>query len=89
MIVLSQLCSKNVNANPAAVAQAIEYETVVFKVSGGGTREHPITPYEGPPTPEKDMRWYELMDGNSNRSENQRAKLIIGSWNDLSNSRNE
>jgi hypothetical protein len=45
------------------VAEAIEYETVVFKVSGGGTREHPITPYEGPPTPEKDMRWYHLMDG--------------------------
>lgn len=47
----------------AAVAEAIEYETVVFDVSGGGTRDNPITPYEGPPTPEKDMRWYELIDG--------------------------
>jgi len=47
----------------AAAAEAVEYETVVFKISGGGTRDDPVTPYEGPPTPEKDMRWYELMDG--------------------------
>jgi hypothetical protein len=45
------------------VADVIEYQTVVFDVSGGGTREHPITPYEGPPTPGKDMRWYELING--------------------------
>jgi len=64
VIVLLLLCSRNTNQSSAAVAEVIEYETVVFKVSGGGTREHPITPYEGPPTPEKDMRWYELMDGN-------------------------
>jgi hypothetical protein len=60
--------SENANVNLAAVAEAIEYQTVVFQVSGGGTREHPITPYEGPPTPEKDMRWYELMDGNSDHT---------------------
>jgi Mycotoxin biosynthesis protein UstYa len=47
----------------AAAAEAVEYETVVFKISGGGTRDDPITPYEGPPTPEKDMRWYELING--------------------------
>ncbi|KAI9764309.1 MAG: hypothetical protein M1840_008527 [Geoglossum simile] len=45
-----------------AAAEAIEYETVVFKISGGGTRDDPVTPYEGPPTPERDMRWYELID---------------------------
>lgn len=49
----------------APIAEAIEYETVVFKISGGGTRMDPVTPYEGPPTPEKDMRWYELMNGKS------------------------
>ncbi|KAH8591205.1 hypothetical protein B0O99DRAFT_675382 [Bisporella sp. PMI_857] len=44
------------------IAEAIEYEEVVFKISGGGTRKDPVTPYEGPPTPEKDMRWYEQMN---------------------------
>ncbi|KAH0559383.1 hypothetical protein GP486_004107 [Trichoglossum hirsutum] len=46
-----------------AAAEAISYETVIFDISGGGTRENPITPYEGPPTPEKDMRWWELING--------------------------
>jgi hypothetical protein len=68
---------RNANFHTAAVAEAIEYETVVFKVSGGGTREHPITPYEGPPTPEKDMRWYELMDGNSIT---QKVKIKANNW---------
>lgn len=45
------------------IAEALSYETVTFKISGGGTRDDPVTPYEGPPTPEKDMKWYKLMNG--------------------------
>jgi hypothetical protein len=41
----------------------LRYETVTFDISGGGTREDPVTDYEGPPTPEKDMKWYELING--------------------------
>lgn len=49
----------------APIGEAIEYETAVFKISGGGTRQDPVTPYEGPPNLEKDIRWYELMNGKS------------------------
>ena len=54
---------KEIDDFTAPIEEAIEYETVVFKISGGGTRQDPVTPYEGPPTLEKDMRWYELMNG--------------------------
>jgi hypothetical protein len=63
MFSLNLTICKFTDTGIAAVAEAIEYKTVVFDVSGGGTREDPITPYEGPPTPEKDMRWYELING--------------------------
>jgi hypothetical protein len=53
----------SLTSQTAPVAEAIEYTTVTFDVSGGGTRENPITPFEGPPTPEKDMKWWELANG--------------------------
>ncbi|KAJ5700684.1 hypothetical protein N7536_003697 [Penicillium majusculum] len=48
--------------NPGPVASSIEYQDIVFKMSGMGTREHPVTEYEGPPTPENNVKWFELLD---------------------------
>ncbi|CRL21313.1 DNA-directed DNA polymerase, family B, conserved site [Penicillium camemberti] len=44
------------------VASSIQYQDIVFKMSGMGTREHPVTEYEGPPTPENNVKWFELLD---------------------------
>ncbi|OJJ43567.1 hypothetical protein ASPZODRAFT_136025, partial [Penicilliopsis zonata CBS 506.65] len=46
----------------APVATAIEYHDVVFEMSGMGTREHPVTEYEGPPSSENNLKWYELLN---------------------------
>lgn len=48
-------------AGPAA--SAIEYHDVVFEMSGMGTREHPVTEYEGPPTAKNNLKWYEMLNG--------------------------
>ncbi|KAJ5569720.1 uncharacterized protein N7459_009150 [Penicillium hispanicum] len=46
----------------APVASAIEYHDVVFDMSGMGTRANPVTEYEGPPSPENNIKWYELLN---------------------------
>ncbi|KAJ5971858.1 uncharacterized protein N7479_001776 [Penicillium vulpinum] len=42
-------------------ANSVEYKDVVFEMSGMGTRAHPVTEYEGPPTPANNVKWYELL----------------------------
>ncbi|KAJ5660619.1 hypothetical protein N7507_007070 [Penicillium longicatenatum] len=48
----------------APVARAIVYQDFVFDMSGMGTRAHPVTEYEGPPSPESNVKWYELLNAN-------------------------
>jgi hypothetical protein len=42
---------------------AIQYEEVIFAPSGFSKGPEPATLYEGPPSPEVDARWSELIDG--------------------------
>ncbi|OJJ47404.1 hypothetical protein ASPZODRAFT_16085 [Penicilliopsis zonata CBS 506.65] len=44
------------------VASAIEYEDIVFDLGGMGTREHPVTEYEGPPNEQNNLKWYGLIN---------------------------